>query len=107
VDRLLSGMAILIEYPVLAAVIGVVLIGLGRRTHRRTAFGVGIVWLLYAVYETGMQWRWLCSGECNIRIDLLVIYPVLVIGLAAAGVSLLRGPRDPRPPASSSRSGSD
>lgn len=96
--RLLSGMAILIEYPALAAIIGVVLLVLGRRTHRRTAIGVGIVWLLYAAYETGMQRRWLCSGECNIRIDLLVIYPVLVIGLVAAGVSLLRGRRDPRPP---------
>jgi hypothetical protein len=37
-----------------------------------------------------MKQRWLCSGECNIRIDLLLIYPVLVIGLAAAAVSLLR-----------------
>jgi formate hydrogenlyase subunit 3/multisubunit Na+/H+ antiporter MnhD subunit len=92
-------MAIFIEYPVLAAAIGVFLVGLGRRTRRRTASGVGIVWLLYAVYETGMQRRWLCSGECDIRIDLLVIYPVLVIGLVAAGVSLLRGSRDPRPPA--------
>jgi len=99
VDRLLSGMAIFIEYPVLAAAIGVFLLGLGRRTRRRTASGVGIAWLLYAVYETGMQRRWLCSGECDIRIDLLVIYPVLVIGLVAAGVSLLRGSRGPRPPA--------
>ena|SRR2546427_7491605 len=98
-DRLLTAMAIFIEYPALAAVIGVFLLGLGRRTRRRTAFRVGIVWLLYAAYETGMQRRWLCSGECNIRIDLLVIYPMLLIGLVAAGVSFLRAPREPRPPA--------
>jgi hypothetical protein len=39
-----------------------------------------------------MKRRWLCSGECDIRIDLLLIYPLLVIGLVAAGVSLLRAP---------------
>ncbi len=98
-NRLLTVMAIFIEYPFLAAVIGVSLLGLGWRTRRRTAVGVGVVWLLYALYETGMQRRWLCSGECNIRIDLLLIYPALVIGLLAAGVSILRAPRAPRPPA--------
>jgi formate hydrogenlyase subunit 3/multisubunit Na+/H+ antiporter MnhD subunit len=91
-------MAIFIEYPLLAAAIGVVLLGLGRRTRRRTAFGVGVLWLLYAIYETGMHQRWLCSGECNIRIDLLVIYPVLLVSLVAAAVSLLRRPSEPRPP---------
>jgi len=90
-------MAIFIEYPLLAAVIGMVLLGLGRRTGRRTAVGVGIVWLLYAVYETGMQRRWLCSGECNIRIDLLIIYPVLILGVVVAGLSFLRAPSAPRP----------
>jgi hypothetical protein len=99
VNRLLSAMAIFVEYPLLAAVIGVVLVGLGRRTGHRTAVGVGVVWLLYAVYETGMQRRWLCSGECNIRIDLLVIYPVLVLGVVVAGLSFLRAPRAPHPPA--------
>jgi hypothetical protein len=92
-------MAVFIEYPFLAAVIGAVLLGLGRRTRRRTAVGAGVIWLLYALYETGMQRRWLCGGECNIRIDLLVIYPVLLIGVAFAGVSLLRASRGPVPPA--------
>jgi hypothetical protein len=39
-----------------------------------------------------MQRRWLCSGECNIRVDLLIIYPVLLLGLVAAGVALVRAP---------------
>jgi hypothetical protein len=98
-DRLLSAMAILVEYPGLAAVVGAVLVGLGRLRRRRVAVGVGAVWLLYAVYEFGMKQRWLCSGECDIRIDLLVIYPVLLIGLSAAGVSLLRPSASTRPPA--------
>jgi hypothetical protein len=83
-------MAIFIEYPMLALLIGVVLLALGRRAHRRAAVGAGIAWVLYGVYEFGMRQRWLCSGECNIRVDLLVIYPLLAIGLLAAAISLLR-----------------
>lgn len=98
-DRFFSAMAIFIEYPVLAAVVGIVLVGLGRRSHRRVAVGAGVVWLLYALYEFGMKQRWLCSGECNIRIDLLAIYPGLLIAVVTAGVSLLRGPAGTRPSA--------
>ena len=83
-------MGIFVAYPVLAAAIGIVLLGLGWRTRRRVAVGVGIVWMLYAGYELGMKHRWLCSGECNIRIDLLIIYPMLLLGLVVAGISLLR-----------------
>ena len=98
-DRLLSTMAFFIEYPLAAAVIGLLLLWLGRVARRRTAVAIGVLWLLYAVYETGMQERWLCSGECNIRIDLLAIYPALLVGSLAAAISLLRGPRKPQPPA--------
>ena len=90
-------MAIFIEYPHLAAIVGIALVALGRLRRHRTAVGVGVVWLLYSMDEFGMKQRWLCSGECNIRIDLLVIHPVLLIGLAAAGISLLRPPGTPHP----------
>jgi formate hydrogenlyase subunit 3/multisubunit Na+/H+ antiporter MnhD subunit len=99
VDPVLRGMAFFIEYPVFAAVIGVLLFWLGRIARRRTAVTIGVLWLLYAVYETAMHERWLCSGECNIRIDLLAIYPALLIGSLAAAISLLRSPRRPQPPA--------
>jgi formate hydrogenlyase subunit 3/multisubunit Na+/H+ antiporter MnhD subunit len=99
VDRLLTAMGIFIEYPVIAGLIGLLLLGLGRVMRRRTATAVGMLWLLYALYETGMRQRWLCSGECNIRIDLLAIYPVLLVASLAAVVSLLRGPNKARPTA--------
>ena len=88
-DWLWGVMAIFIQYPVLAAVIGLALFGLGWSRHRFVV-GVGIVWLLYAVYEFGNQQRWWCSGECIIRIDLLVIYPMLLVGLIAAALVLGR-----------------
>jgi formate hydrogenlyase subunit 3/multisubunit Na+/H+ antiporter MnhD subunit len=99
-DRLLTTMAIFIEYPLLAAMIGALLLGLGWRSRRRIVGVVGAIWLLYAAYETGMQQRWLCSGECNIRIDLLLIYPLLLLSLLVVGVSLLRRRRDPGSPSS-------
>lgn len=94
----MTAMALLIEYPLLAAAIGLVLVALGRLRHRRTAAGVGVLWLVYSAYELGMQRRWLCSGECNIRVDLLFIYPVLMIGVVVAGIGLIRGPGGPRSP---------
>jgi len=96
-DRLLRFIAILIEYPLLAAAIGTILLALGRRTHRRVAAAAGVTWLLYAGYEFGMQQRWLCTGECNIRIDLLAIYPMLLIVLVAGCISLVRAPGGSRP----------
>lgn len=36
------------------------------------------LWLAYAVYEWLMATRVLCSGECNIRVDLLLIAPLLL-----------------------------
>ena len=50
-----------------------------------------VLWLLYSLYESGMYLRILCSGECNIRIDLLIIYPLLIlITLIALTHTLIR-----------------
>ncbi|MEY4590464.1 MAG: hypothetical protein RL497_2540 [Pseudomonadota bacterium] len=62
------------------------------RLSGRRGFCVGsVLWLAYAVYEYLMYTRVLCSGECNIRVDLLLIYPVLLGGtLWLAGASVVR-----------------
>ena len=91
-------MAIFIQYPLLAILPGLLLLGLGRVTHRRTAVAVGWLWVLYALYETAMHERWLCSGECNIRVDLLAIYPVLGLASLLAVLGLVRGPKRAPPP---------
>lgn len=87
---LYGSMAIFISYPALAAAIGAVFAAFGLLLRRRQATVVGGAWLASSVWEFGMKLRWLCSGECNIRIDLLVIYPVLAIGVLFATISLLR-----------------
>jgi len=91
-------MAILIDHPWLAGCIGLVLVGLGRWRGRRTAVIVGSGWLLYWVYETGIQLRLLCSGECNIRIDLLLLYPLLLLATIVGAASLLRAQQVPKGP---------
>jgi len=37
-----------------------------------------------------MHRRWLCSGECNIRVDLLLLYPLLILLSLAAAVLAVR-----------------
>jgi hypothetical protein len=93
VGALVARMAILIEHPWLAAGLGVLLAGLGRWRRQRTAVVAGVLWILYWAYETGMQLRWLCSGDCNIRIDLLLLYPFLFLATIAGAASLLRASR--------------
>jgi len=94
-------MSILIEYPLLAALPSIAFVGLYRVTRRPFVLVLGLAWLLYGIYEYAMQKRILCSGECNIRIDLLVIYPVLavasLIGLGVAGAGLRARFRRPDP----------
>jgi hypothetical protein len=61
------------------------------RLPRNAALAVaGSLWLLYASYEYLIYIRALCSGECNIRVDLLVIYPVLLNVTLAAAVNVVR-----------------
>lgn len=60
---------------------------------RTTVFSIaGGLWLLYGVYESLIYARILCSGECNIRVDLLLIYPILLIVTVAAGVRAVKTP---------------
>ena len=80
---------IFIEHPLLAAAIGVLLVALGRIMHRGVATAGGVMWLVYSLYEFAIKQRWLCRGDCDIRADLLFIFPVLLIGSVAAVVSLL------------------
>ena len=47
------------------------------------------LWVLYTGYELLMKARLLCSGDCNIRVDLLVLYPALFVVSLAAIVELV------------------
>ena len=64
------------------------------RLSRNAALTIaGAMWLLYLPYEYLMYRRVLCSGECNIRADLLLIYPTLIFTTLAALVRALLASR--------------
>ena len=79
-----------IQWP-LAALAPAAILGAGFLVNRRTLIGVtALLWLGYAIYESLMKARVLCSGECNIRVDLLLISPLLWILTIVAVVQFFR-----------------
>jgi hypothetical protein len=69
----------LMSLPVLALIPAALSLLLFRRARLSIALVTGLAWLVYAPYEYAMLRRWLCTGECNIRVDLLLIYPLLLV----------------------------
>ena len=82
-------MAALIEYPFLAIVPIALFSILFYVSKSRFALIAAILWLAYLPYEYSMKLRILCSGDCNIRIDLLVLYPVLLAASVAGMVAFI------------------
>jgi hypothetical protein len=79
--------------PLMAAFLAIVFGAVAMGTGRRAAWVAAIAWGGYAVYEWMMKLRILCTGECNIRVDLLLIYPVLLVISLVGVVSALRRTR--------------
>jgi len=88
-------MAVLIEYPLLALAPAVLFFALFLISKVRLISITAALWLAYMVYEYAIKARLLCSGDCNIRIDLLLMYPVLiaasVASLIAFAISVRKG----------------
>ena len=72
-------MSLLIGFPWLAGLAAVFFAGLWWKRRRASAAAAAGLWALYMVYEYLMYARVLCSGECNIRVDLLLLYPLLLV----------------------------
>jgi len=73
-----------IGQPMLALIPTGLLAALYCISRQRVLLTAAALWFCYLPYEWGMKLRILCSGECNIRVDLLLIYPfLLLISLAA------------------------
>lgn len=76
---------IFIPHPYLALIPAVVFLLKYKKLKIKFFLVIGCMWGLYALYETLNLLRITCSGECNIRIDLLLFYPIL-IGLTIIGI---------------------
>jgi hypothetical protein len=86
-------LGIFVGHPWLALIPALAFAVIGFRRNRAVAHAAAVAWLLYAVYEEAMTRRILCSGECNIRVDLLLLYPALVMLSLVAVFSALRARR--------------
>jgi hypothetical protein len=86
-------LGLFIAFPWLALVPALTFALLGYRSRRVLPWVVAVVWLLYTAYETAMARRILCSGECNIRVNLLLLYPVLAAFSIAAAITARRARR--------------
>lgn len=82
-----------IAWPLLALAPAAAFGLLYARSRRRVVLVAALAWLGYCAYELGMKLRILCTGECNIRVDLLLLYPVLLLLSAAAVVAHRRAVR--------------
>jgi hypothetical protein len=79
-----------IEQPWMALIPAGLLTALYCSSRQRVVLVAAASWFCYLPYEWGMKQRILCSGECNIRVDLLLIYPVLLLISLAAIFMFLR-----------------
>jgi len=88
-------LGLFVGFPWLALLPAIVFATIGYRIRRAIAWVAAVAWLLYAAYETAMALRILCTGECNIRVDLLLLYPILA-GLSIAAMVAARRERKAR-----------
>jgi len=93
-EILLLPLTPLLIFPYAAAVPALLLGVFGWRRKSRFSLFAAIIWFLYGLYETLIYHRILCSGECNIRVDLLLIYPFLIVITIISIVLLVRAARN-------------
>jgi hypothetical protein len=87
-----DAITLLIRWPWLAAIPAAVFGGAYLRYRMLFMLVAALSWAAYACYEASIRLHWLCSGDCSIRIDLLLLYPLLLlvtlIGVISVACSL-------------------
>lgn len=78
---------------ILAVLLAAALAVAWRASGRDGSFVLCVLWGAYAVYEFLMFRRVLCSGECNIRVDLLLIVPALLGSTLWVSLAAIRARR--------------
>ena len=68
-----------VDQPLLAILPAAFLACSALVARERILWIAAAAWLTYGLYELGNSSGLLCSGDCNIRADLLFIAPVLLI----------------------------
>src|SRR3954451_21187976 len=79
-------------FAIAAGMMAVILLVAGWQRPRLGVIVAAILWLLYAVYERLVATGVLCDANCNIRVDLLLFFPILLIATFYAYRSYMRPP---------------
>lgn len=90
-DAFLTGMGtVFVGAPLIALLLGGVFTVLYIRRRKRTALATALLWSAYGVYEYAIKLQVICPEGCNIRVDLLLIYPLLAVFSVIALVVFFR-----------------
>ncbi len=95
--EILAVFAVFVVFPPGAAIVGLLFFCGFIRQRRYSALAAALLWWTYAVYESLMYLRILCTGECNIRVDLLLIYPLLLLASLVSVILMILQRRTHRP----------
>ena len=71
-------------FVIAAAMMAVIHLVAGWQRPRPAVIVAAILWLLYAVYEYYIVTGVLCDANCNIRVDLVLFFPILAIATVFA-----------------------
>jgi hypothetical protein len=93
----MSPVSTFIAHPWVAFAVAAICFALWSWRRHLLAGIAGTAWLGYGMYEYLMFARVLCTGECNIRVDLLAIYPALLVLSALALVLSLKSAKPATP----------
>lgn len=73
-----------IGHPWIALFPAFIFLLLYRHKRSRWVLAASLLWFVYTLYEFAMTLKLVCDGECNIRVDLLLVYPLLMVMSAIA-----------------------
>ena len=89
-------LGLFIAWPILALVPSTVFTVMYLHCRRLPILLAALAWMAYFAYEQAIKMRLICSGECNIRVDLLLFYPLLALISAMAVVAYIKAKRGQR-----------
>ena len=79
-------------FVIVAGIMVMILLVFGWDRPRVAVIVAAILWLLYAIYERLVATGVLCDANCNIRVDLVLFFPILWIATYFAYRSYMRPP---------------
>ena len=89
-------LGIFIAWPILTLAPSTVFTVMYLHCRRLPILLAALAWMAYFAYEQAIKMRLICSGECNIRVDLLLFYPLLALISAMAVVAYIKAKRGQR-----------